>query len=174
MGIETKNLITINNDMLKRASTLGLQDKYKLALIGAGFVVNDDEGIATANSYYKQLFLYRVLAADLLHIIDLEYNDIISVDEYDNLIASNIIGQLREYQSEYKSDIGNLILSEFKIFKEMLDMEIKNEIAKRNDIVTRLDKSIQINATPELFQAIAENKDEIIKHINETTDETNK
>ncbi|MGN0162230.1 MAG: hypothetical protein ACI4EA_01435 [Candidatus Ornithomonoglobus sp.] len=143
-----------------------LTRKYELALHGANFIVYEQDGIATKNSYLYELYVAKVLAVDYLNLLE---SNILTDDEYDLFNNRSIVGSLRSFIK----NVGDLslalkakrIISDFKIFKEMLDVEIENEVNRRNDLFNRLDKQLQINLTPENIENLLKTKDDVITQL---------
>ena len=99
----------IDEKIVKNATMLTLEEQYEKALIGAAFVLDTNDGVAMINTYYKQLYLMNVLVVDYLHLIDIGKNTLISEEEYNDLMASNIFGQV--------ADKAKAIAESYNIFK---------------------------------------------------------
>ena len=88
----------IDEKIVKNATMLTLEEQYEKALIGAAFVLDTNDGVAMINTYYKQLYLMNVLVVDYLHLIDIGKNTLISEEEYNDLMASNILDKSQTKQ----------------------------------------------------------------------------
>lgn len=53
------------------------------------------------------------------------------------------------------------ILRDFLDWVEMLDMEIKNQLAAKNDILVRLGGLLEVGAIPEAFEALRQAAQEV-------------
>lgn len=151
----------ITQEIMSKVSALSLSDAFEAAVTGAAFVVDkeDVEGIAVVNAYKYQLYKYTILAVKMLHLIDIQDNELITEDEYNNLVKSDIIGQLKGCGN----GSGRAIARAYKEFCNMFDMEIKNLLAIKNDLKSRIEEAIELNATPELLEQAEQKKEEILK-----------
>ena len=145
----------ITQEIMSKANVLSLSDTFEAAVTGAAFVVEkeDVEGIAVVNAYKYQLYKYTVLAVKMLHLIDIADNELITEAEYQDLVASDIDGRLE----------GTGILRAYIEFCNMFDMEIKNLIAIKNDLKSRIDEVIELNATPESLEQAEQKKEDILR-----------
>ena len=141
----------ITQEIMSKANVLSLSDTFEAAVTGAAFVVEkeDVEGIAVVNAYKYQLYKYTVLAVKMLHLIDIADNELITEAEYQDLVASDLE--------------GTGILRAYIEFCNMFDMEIKNLIAIKNDLKSRIDEAIELNATPESLEQAEQKKEDILR-----------
>ncbi len=149
----------IDEKIVKNATMLTLEEQYEKALIGAAFVLDTNDGVAMVNTYYKQLYLMNVLAVDYLHLIDIGKNTLISEEEYNDLMASDIWGQV--------ADKAKAIAESYNIFKSMFADEINNEKLHQNDVFIRLEEQLKINTTPEMIEKIEQQKSELMDKLNQ-------
>ena len=139
----------IDEKIVKNATMLTLEEQYEKALIGAAFVLDTNDGVAMINTYYKQLYLMNVLGK----------NTLISEEEYNDLMASDIFGQV--------ADKAKAIAESYNIFKSMFADEINNEKLHQNDVFIRLEEQLKINTTPEMIEKIEQQKSELMDKLNQ-------
>lgn len=102
----------------------------------------------------RKLAEVYVLAGYYLHLIDTSGLDkpepefIFTLEQYDSL--SRLEGELAN-EWEIK---GGEIIADFERFKDILDREIKNRLAEKNDPLNRLSQALAVGLTPEVMQAI--------------------
>ena len=102
----------------------------------------------------RKLVDVYVLAGFYLHLIDtsgldkLEPEFVFTLDQYDSL--SRLEDELAD-EWEIK---GSEILADFSRFKDILDREISNRLAAKNDPLDRLSQAAAMSMTPEVMQAI--------------------
>lgn len=138
-----------------------LEQKYRMAKLGAAFIVSEIDNMAEVSSYFKELYIMKVLAVDYLHLIDIDTDEMLTIGEFEDLSRSNIFNQLKKAKAPYKY----VVLEDFKIFKRMLDTEVQNELARRNDLLIRLEKAVQLSVTPENLGQLAKTKDELLADL---------
>lgn len=156
----------ISKKVIENVCIPSLTRKYELALHGANFIVYEQDGIAAKNSYLYELYTAKVLAVDYLNLMD---SNILTDDEYNLFNNRSIVGSLRSFIK----NVGDVslalkakrIISDFNIFKEMLDVEIENEISRKNDLLIRIDKQMQVSLTPENIEKMMKSKDEVIAQL---------
>ena len=146
----------ITQEIMNKASVLSLSDAFEAAVTGAAFVVEkeDVEGIAVVNAYKYQLYKYTILAVKMLHLIDLQDNELITEDEYNELVNSDVVHEINRWLGVSRA---------YKEFCSMLDIEIKNLLAIKNDLKTRIDEAIELNVTPELLEQAEQKKEDILR-----------
>ena len=107
----------------KDYNTMNLTRKYELALYGAEIIVNDIDGDGNyiALSYLTELYKMHALAVEMLHVTSTKDNNIIDEEQYNELIASGILNQIKDIPS---------INNDYVVFCEMLDREIENKLIK--------------------------------------------
>lgn len=132
---------------------------YKLALIGAEFITEKNEnGIALINSLNKELYTKTVLLARFLNVINIPEDRVINLEQYkdnDFTVASFSCGRnTRRFKADYD------------LFTSMLDDEIANCLAKKNDAITRFDEAIAFSITPEKIKELEKQKDKLITKLN--------
>lgn len=135
-----------------------LERLYELALIGADFCTEkNDNGITVVNSLHKQLYMKTVLLSRLLNVIEVADNRVMSLEQYNKSKASinNIEG---DGKTRLKAD--------YETFKEMLHEEIQNTITVNNDFLNRLNETIATEMTPENFEKLEQQKNELIEQLN--------
>lgn len=165
----------ITSETIKNTKIPTLQRKYELALTGAQFIVEIQNDFAIVNSLYKQLYKMTVIAAEYLHLTE-RNNEVISGNEFDDLSLSNIFGQIKSLTYQTDKDLSGkakAILRDYHIFEDMLNTEIENEINRQNDLLSRLDKEVALNATPEMLEQIEQQKQEVFKQIERQKRELN-
>lgn len=159
----------LTKETIEQATIPTLKAKYELALLGAKFIVEStNTNVSVINSYYKQLYLMKVMAVDYMHLIDRTDNELLSEDEFNDLSLSNIFGQVKKFTYEADTSAkANAILREYRVFKDMLTEEINNELSCLNDILTRLDKELKVAITPETLEKIEKTKQAILDKVDE-------
>ena len=83
----------------------------------------------------------------------------ISEEEYNDLMASDILGQVE--------DKAKAIAESYNIFKSMFVDEINNEKLHQNDVFIRLEEQLKINTTPEMIEKIEQQKSELMDKLNQ-------
>lgn len=156
----------ITEEIIKNAKVLNLSEIYEAAVMGAMFTVIDTEdGVAIADTYKREMFVTHILVNKCLKLVDMADGEIIDEDTYNDMMMSNIYGMLkRTFKDKDVENKRKLVIGRFNKFKEMLEAEIKNELMRKNDLLTRINKAIDSSITPELMEKIGQ-----IKEITEET-----
>lgn len=136
-----------------------IEDIYALALIGADFCVEkNDGGIAVVNSLNKELYVKTVLASRLLNIVDLPEDRVMSLENH-NKISISIDGLKGRGIKRLKAD--------FSIFNDMLNVEINNLLMAENDCINRINNLVANEITPERIEHLKEQTDSLIAQVKE-------
>lgn len=158
----------LTKETIEKATIPTLKAKYELALLGSKFIVEDtNTNVSVINSYYKQLYLMKVMAVDYMHLMDSTTdNELLSENEFNDLSLSNIFGQVKKFTYEADTSAkANVILRDYRVFKDMLAEEIDNELSCHNDILSRLDKELKVAITPETLEKIEKTKQAILDKV---------
>ncbi|MBE6964568.1 MAG: hypothetical protein E7441_00865 [Ruminococcaceae bacterium] len=135
-----------------------LTELYKLALIGAeNCTEKNEDGITVINSLKKQLYIKTVAVGRLLKAVDIKEDEMMSISDFDNCNIS-------------ESNVGtgkNRFIEDVRVFKAMLEDEIKNVITRENDIMARINEAIKSEVTPENIEKLNKSKDELIEKLDE-------
>ena len=183
--------IILTAEDIKRAdSYLPIEKKKAMAELMTTFCVeerkdpNDGKVLplppqARENRMIRQMFLMGVLAEMYLHkkvryqTIRYERDDeavekpiplLMDADEYNDWAESAVLNQLERLKKK-KDDVADKIfdlLSDFRLFENMLLGAIRDEIAARNDPADRLAVILAMNSAPETIEAA---KAEAVKAI---------
>lgn len=158
--------IKINENIIKNATIPKLSTKYELALTGANFICDEQDGVHGKNSYLYELYKSKILSSNYLHITD---KNILSDDDYIEFDYRRILSEMR-YFLKHTNDKSlsvktKKIMSDFGHFLDMLDTEIKNEIRRKNDILFRLNNQLQLALTPENLASLSKVKDETLSKL---------
>lgn len=134
---------------------LSLDKLYEMACVGARFTVAKSEnGVSTANSLLKELYIKSTLLSKFTDIITAGENEVISLDEYNKHSAQNENNIVSSGKERFKAD--------FDIFKRMLDTEINNILLEENDPLLRFEKEIALSCTPERIKDLQEQKEKVM------------
>lgn len=139
-----------------------ITELYKFSLIGAeNCTEKGEDGITVINSLKKQLYTKTVVVARLLKAVEVKEDEMFSIKEFDDCKIS-------------ESNIGTgktRFIEDVKIFKDMLEYEIRNVITRENDIMTRINEAIKAEITPENIEKLNKSKDELIEKLDEMKNE---
>lgn len=117
-----------------------IAELYKLSLIGAeNCTEKNEDGITVINSLKKQLYIKTVAVGRLLKAVEIKEDEMFSIKEFDDYKIS-------------ESNVGtgkNRFIEDVKIFRDMLDDEISNILARDNHIMTYVNEAIKSEVTPE-------------------------
>ena len=134
-----------------------IAELYKLSLIGAeNCTEKNEDGITVVNSIKKQLYIKTVAVARFLNAVEIKEDEMFSIKEFDDCKIS-------------ESNVGtgkNHFIEDVRVFKAMLDDEIRNVITRENDFMTRINEAIKTEITPENIAKLNESKNELIATIN--------
>lgn len=125
---------------------IDIEDIYKLALIGAGFVTAQTEnGTMLVKSLSKELYNKTVLLSRFLNVIDIPNDRVMSLEQYKE----------KDYTiNDFYGKGVNKLKAEYSLFTDMLNAEINNIVSSNNDIVNRLEQFATVEATPENFEVL--------------------
>lgn len=90
-----------------------------------------------------------------------------TMEAYDNLASSNIINQLERLKKSEK-DVSNTIFDlmyDFKLLEQMVNSEIRDYVAQKNDVMIRLIKTLEIQMSEDNLKALTVNLEELQKEI---------
>ena len=90
-----------------------------------------------------------------------------TMEAYDNLASSNIINQLERLKKSEK-DVSNTIFDlmyDFKLLEQMVNSEIRDYVAQKNDVMIRLIKTLEIQMSEDNLEALTVNLEELQKEI---------
>ncbi len=133
-----------------------LEELYTLAIIGSEFIVEQHENVAVINSLKKQLYMKTVLLSRLLNIVAIAEDKVMSLDEYNTYdITTN----------DLKGKGLKRLMADYTAFANMLDDEITNLLAIKNDLFNRLDQELKIATTPEALEQLEKQKQEALKMV---------
>ena len=189
--------IEITKEMLKEARRyLAIGAKARLAEQIAEWVVQpvemaQDESIPIPpmfkeNRAIKNIIMMGILCKYYL-CLDFEYQSInliengVKVGEqpidfyptmeaYDELAKSNIINQLERLKKSDK-EISNIIFDmmyDYKCLEQMVNAEIKDYVAIKNDLITRVIKIAELQLSKENLDRLSANLKELEKELNES------
>lgn len=133
-----------------------LKDLYALAAIGSEFIVEQNENVAVINSLKKQLYMKTVLLSRLLNIVAIAEDKVMSLDEYNTYDITT---------SDLKGKGLKRLMADYAIFVDLLDDEITNLLAIKNDLFNRLDQELKIATTPEALKQLEKQKQEALKMV---------
>ena len=186
--------IEITKEHIQKARTyLQIGAKIRLAEQIAGWCVQPVEvmektGIPTPPLYkenraIKNLLLLGILARYYLNI-EFDYQSVrlmengIQVGEqpidyyptmeaYDELASSNIINQLERLKKSDKENSNTIfdLMYDFKLFEQMVNYEIKDYVAQKNDLLSRTVKTVETIMSEESLNKMSENLKELQKEI---------
>lgn len=135
-----------------------IAELYKLSLIGAeNCTEKNEDGITVINSLKKQLYIKTVAVGRLLKAVEIKEDEMFSIKEFDDYKIS-------------ESNVGtgkNRFIEDVKIFRDMLDDEISNILARDNHIMTYVNEAIKSEVTPENIEKLNKSKDELIEKLDE-------
>ena len=140
-----------------------IEDIYKMALIGAEFATEQTEnGTMLVKSLSKELYAKTVLLSRFLNVVDIPDDRVMNLEMYEEN-NYNIDDFYGKGSKKLKAD--------YSIFADMLNAEINNMVSGNNDIVNRLNQSVDMGITPERFESLKEKLAEL-KNIQDDLTET--
>lgn len=150
--------VRLNADLAEKAEGyLPLAMKSALAqVLAPGCIEKTESGRWQENIIGRKLVEVYVLAGFYFRLIDTSGLDkpepefIFTLEQYDSLsrLEDELAGEWEVKGSE--------ILADFARFKDILDLEIKNRLNEKNDLLNRINAILAQGLTPELMKAVQE------------------
>ena len=135
-----------------------IEDIYKAALIGADFICEQNEnGITVVNSFNKQLYIKTILLSRFLNVVELPEDRVMSIEQYSKHNFT---------VDDFKGRGVKRLKADLETFKDMLDAEISNTLACKNDALVRFNEVIAMEMTPEKLDELKNEQTKIMAEIN--------
>lgn len=181
----------VTKEMMSKALTyMPLESKVSLAKQIAELCIKDmktadqnipgEQILAMPYLKYEDTALKEVLILNTLLgyylDVEVEINDKVGYEQYDYYAGGHIYNQLERFKSDSTlRDKAFDLLSDFKVFRKMVDTEIYNIKVNNNDPVARFTSAVQILSTPENIKELVEvlkgESGEFVKKVEELKSE---